>query len=56
MNDRDIWPLHIIFFGFLIALVISAIKMLVEEIFSNPPLLVFIMLVLLPIWLIRKCN
>ena len=56
MNDRDLWPIHIIFFGFLIALVISAVKMLVEEIFSNPIFLVFILVVLLSILLIRKGN
>jgi len=54
MNDRDFWPIHVIFFGFVIALIISAIKSMVEEIFSSPLLLVSVVVVLLAIWLFRK--
>jgi hypothetical protein len=56
MNDRDLWPIHIIFFGFLIALVILAVKMMVEEIFNNPLFLFFILAVLLSVWFFRKRN
>ena len=56
MNDRDLWPVHIIFFGFLIALVISAIKSMFENLFSSPVLLVFVLLVFLVVWLFRKRN
>lgn len=56
MNDRDLWPIHIIFFGFLIALVISAVKFMFEEIFGSPLLLVFVVVALIGIWLIRKRN
>lgn len=56
MNDKDLWPIHIIFFGFLIALVILAVKMMLDEIFNSPLLLVFILVGILSLWLFRKGN
>lgn len=56
MNDRDLWPTHIIFFGLLIALVILAVKMMVDEILTSPLLLVFIIAGLLALGLFRKGN
>ena len=54
MKDNDLWPVHIIFFGFLIALVLSALKPMFEEVLQSPILLLLIGLVLGCIWLIRK--
>ena len=54
MNDNDLWPVHIIFFGFLIALVLSALKLMFEEVLQSPIMLLLIVLVLGGIWLIRK--
>jgi hypothetical protein len=54
MNDKDLWPIHIIFFGFLIALVILAVKMMFEEILNSPLLLVFVVAIFLVLWLVRQ--
>lgn len=54
MNDRDLWPIHVIFFGFLIALVFTALKFMFEEIVQNPILIGLILLLLGGAWLIRK--
>lgn len=54
MNDRDLWPIHIIFFGILIASVIFAIKYMFEEILNNPLLIVFFVMVLMVLWLFRE--
>lgn len=56
MNDRDLWPVHIIFFGFLIALVITALKSIFEEIVQSPILIGLFLLFLGGAWLIRKRN
>lgn len=56
MNDRDLWPIHIIFFGFLIALVISTIQSVVGTLFGSPVLLVLVLVALIVVWLFGKRN
>ncbi|MEJ6010463.1 hypothetical protein [Novosphingobium aquae] len=56
MNDKDLWPIHIIFLGFLIALILYAFKLMFEEILQSPILLFFVLVVTVGIWVVRKCG
>ncbi len=45
MNDKGLWPIHLIFFGAIIALVGFAVKSIFEE-FSRSPGLILVVIAL----------
>lgn len=53
MNDKGLWPIHLIFFGTMLALVFYAIKLLFEELAQNP-ILILLVVGLLIIYLLTR--
>lgn len=53
MNDKGLWPIHLIFFGTMLALVFYAIKLFFEEL-ANDPILIILVVGLLVIYLLTR--
>jgi drug/metabolite transporter (DMT)-like permease len=53
MNDKGLWPIHLIFFGTMLALVFYAIKLFFEELAQNPILIILVVGLLILCFLTR---
>jgi hypothetical protein len=54
MNDKGLWPIHLIFFGTIIALVGFAIKSIFEEFARSPGMILVVIALSIAYFLTRS--